>query len=93
MDVVKRVSFLWCTIFMHNAGERCLRAGPKNSTNGFFVAVFVRKDVNTDIVATTLNPGITTICVGQCTKGTKQRKRAKKRCRMGYRRKRPITLS
>lgn len=39
------------------AGERCLRAGPTCGTNGFFIAVFIRKDVTTN---TAVHPTLTT---------------------------------
>ena len=77
---------------MHIAGERCLRAGPKNGTNGFFIAVFIRKSMHSDSIISPQIDEIAPTCVWK-SKGDKSKheRRRKKRRQKGHRRILPVT--
>ena len=74
----------------HIAGERCLRAGPKNGTNGFFIAVFIRKGMHTDSIT---SPQIAPTRVWKSDEGHKQKneKKRKRRHKKGRKRTLPVT--
>ena len=74
-------------MYLLMAGERCLRAGPTYGTNGFFIAVFIRKDITTD---TAVHATPTSTCAKQnvgSNKKTKQVKRHRKRHKL------PVTVT
>ena len=43
----------YLTVLLIHLGKQCLRSGHENGTNGFFVAVFVRKTVASSLVQQT----------------------------------------
>ena len=77
---------------MHIAGERCLRAGPKNGTNGFFIAVFIRKGMHTGSITLPQIPESASTCVWKSDEGNEQKSEKKRKRKRKHKKGRKRTL-